>query len=154
MTTLASTMPIKYPILSRAFALTFLITTLWINASEVFRYFVFIMPMMQEYLAVIPDVADMNILIFLVWGVWDTILTFAVVGFSWIYFERTGFSSRNAIISGTMVWASVFVILWLGLYNMNLASPAILAIALPLSLFELVIAAFIVRWGMQRFHSS
>jgi len=154
MTSLTNPMPIKYPIYSRAFALTFLLTTLWINASEVFRYFVFIMPMMQEYLSALPNVADMNIRIFMVWGIWDTILTFAVVGFSWIYLERVGFSTRNAIICGTCVWASIFVILWLGLYNMNLASPVILLGALPLSWLEMVIAALIVNWSMQWFHSA
>jgi len=154
MTTLTSSTPVKYPMMSRAFLLTCIITTLWINASEVFRYFVFIMPMMQNHLAALPDVAQMNIPIFMIWGIWDTILTFAVVGFSWIYFERVGFGIRNAIICGTLVWASIFVILWLGLYNMNLANPSILAIALPLSWLEMIIAAVIVNGSMQRFHSS
>ncbi len=152
MTSLTSSMPVKYPMMGRAFLLTFTITTLWINASEVFRYFAFIMPMMQNHLAALPDVAQMNIPIFMIWGIWDTILTFAVVGFSWIYFERMGFGVRNAIISGTLVWASIFVILWLGLYNMNLASLAILSIALPLSWLEMIVAALLVNWSMNYFH--
>jgi len=152
MTSLTSSMPVKYPMMGRTFLLTFTITTLWINASEVFRYFAFIMPMMQNHLAALPDVAQMNIPIFMIWGIWDTILTFAVVGFSWIYFERMGFGVRNAIISGTLVWASIFVILWLGLYNMNLASLAILSIALPLSWLEMIVAALLVNWSMNYFH--
>jgi phage shock protein PspC (stress-responsive transcriptional regulator) len=43
---------------------------------------------------------------------------------------------------------SIFVILWLGLFNMNLATLKILSIALPLALFELLIAAYIVKWTM------
>jgi len=152
MTSLTSSMPVKYPMMGRAFLLTFIITALWINASEVFRYFAFIMPMMQNHLAALPDVAQMNIPIFMIWGIWDTILTFAVAGFSWIYFERMGFGVRNAIISGTLVWASIFVILWLGLYNMNLASLAILSIALPLSWLEMIVAALLVNWSMNYFH--
>lgn len=154
MTTLSHSTPIQLPIISHAFLFTCIITTLWINASEVFRYFAFIMPMMQNYLAALPNVAQMNIPIFLVWGIWDTILTLAVTGFAWIYFDRFGSGFLSAIISGTLVWAGIFVILWLGLYNMNLANSAILSIALPLSWLEMVVAALIVNWCRKKFHKA
>ena len=126
---------------------TLLIIALWINASEVFRYFLFVMPMMREALASVADVAPMSLPVFLIWGIWDTILLIAVTGFVWLYLERFGWTRSNALLAGSLVWGAIFGILWLGLYNMNLATPAILAIALPLSWLELVVAALILRLG-------
>jgi hypothetical protein len=80
------------------------------------------------------------------WGVWDTILVFAITGFSWLYLERFGNGIRNAAIAGTLVWLSVFVTLWLGLLNMNLATTGILAAMLPWAWGEMAVAALIVDW--------
>jgi hypothetical protein len=133
----------------RALGVAFLLNMIWMNASEVFRYFAFVMPMMRSALAVVPDVAPMSIPVFLIWGVWDTLLIVVTTGFSWLMLERFGPSARVAVAAGTCVWAAVFVLFWVGLWNMNLATPAIMATALPLAWIELVIAALIVRWAMK-----
>jgi len=122
----------------------------WINASEVFRYFAFVMPMMRQALPQVPGVAPMSVPIFLIWGVWDTILLLAVTSFGWLFLQRYGASMWNALIIGTALWCAIFVIFWLGSFNMNLATPQILAVALPLAWIEMVIAALIVRWGIRR----
>ena len=139
------------PFVSRGVIITLLVNGVWINASEIFRYFLFVMPMMRETFPQISDVAPMTLPVFLIWGIWDTVLLFAVTGFVWLYLERFGASFSNAVLAGTLVWLSIFGIFWLGLYNMNLATLSILSIALPLSWLELAIAALIVNWGMQRF---
>ncbi len=126
-----------------------LANTIWINLSEVFRYFVFLKGMMQSALPTVPDVAPMNIPVFLIWGLWDTVLVLAATGISWLILERFGTSYRVAIAAGSAVWATVFVLIWVGIWNMNLATPAILAVALPLAWFEMVVAALIVRWIMK-----
>jgi hypothetical protein len=54
--------------------LTCAIVSVWINASEIFRYFTLVMPMTRETLATVPNVAPMNLPVFLVWGLWDTLL--------------------------------------------------------------------------------
>jgi hypothetical protein len=130
--------------------IAFLLNMLWMNASEVFRYFAFVMPMMRRTLGVVPDVAPMNIPVFLIWGLWDTILIVIATGFSWLVLERFGASVRTAVVAGTSVWAAVFVLFWVGLWNMNLATPAVMAVALPLAWCELVVAALIARWAMRR----
>ena len=134
----------------RSLVWTVLILAVWINASEVFRYFVFVMPMMREALSDVANVAPMNLPVFLIWGVWDTILLLAVAGFVWLFLERFGEGFVQAVIAGSLIWIAIFGILWLGLYNMNLATPEILAIALPLAWLEMVVAALIVRWGRRR----
>ena len=44
----------------------------------------------------------------------------------------------------------MFVFLWLGLFNMNLAPWQVLLVALPLAWVEMAVAALIVRWAMLR----
>jgi hypothetical protein len=138
------------PATRRAVGTALIANLLWINLSEVFRYFIFIMPMMREALAGVPDAAPMNLPVFLIWGIWDTVLVLATTGFSWLILERFGTYLRIVIGAGTALWAAIFVILWLGLWNMNLASLPIMAVALPLAWIEMVVAAGIVRWAILR----
>jgi hypothetical protein len=133
----------------KSLVIAFLLNMLWMNASEVFRYFAFVMPMMRRTMSVVPDIAPMNVSVFLIWGVWDTILILVASGHSWLILERFGASAKVAVAAGTCVWVAVFLLFWVGLWNMNLATPAIMAVALPLAWFELVIAALIVRWAMR-----
>ncbi len=127
-----------------AFLTAIIVNAIWVNLSEIFRYFVFIMEMMREAFPQFSDIAPMSVGIFMVWGLWDSILVFSITGFSWLFFERFGYSLRNAVIAGTLFWLAVFVILWLGLLNMNLATPTILMTALPLAWLEMTVAAIIV----------
>jgi len=121
-----------------------LVNFVWINVSEVFRYFAFVMPMMREAFQMIPNVAPMNIPVFLIWGVWDTVLVFTATLLPWMAMKVFGATALRAVAYGTGVWMAVFVILWLGLYNMNLAPMSVIAVALPLAWFEMVVAALIV----------
>ncbi|MFS4579744.1 hypothetical protein [Phaeobacter sp. C3_T13_0] len=131
-------------------AMAFLVNCLWINASEVFRYFTFVMPMMREAFPALPDVAPMNVSIFLIWGVWDTIIVVTATLLPWTAMKVYGSSLLHAVVYGSAVWLAVFVILWLGLYNMNLATPQMLMVALPLAWLELIVASVIVWWFASR----
>ena len=134
---------------TKGFLYAFALNMIWVNASEVFRYFVFVMDMMQTAFPQIADIAPMNLGVFAIWGVWDTIIVFAICGFSWLFFEKFGYGLGNAVIAGTLFWLSVFVVLWLGLFNMNLATLEILAVVLPLALLEQVVAAIIVNYSLR-----
>ena len=120
-----------------------IVNFLWINASEVFRYFVFVMPMMRDAFPMLPDIAPMNLTVFMIWGIWDTILVLTATLLPWMAMIVFGASLARAVLYGTGVWMAVFVILWLGLYNMNMATTAVLAIALPLAWVEMVVAALV-----------
>ena len=126
------------------FVMALLVNFLWINGSEVFRYFAFVMPMMRDAFPMLPDVAPMNVSVFLIWGVWDTILVITATLLPWMAMKVFGASLLRAISYGTGVWMAVFGILWLGLYNMNLAPVNVLAVALPLAWAEMVVASLIV----------
>lgn len=127
-------------------ATAFVLNFLWINASEVFRYFAFVMPMMRDAFPMLPGIAPMNMGVFLIWGLWDTILVITATLLPWLAMKAFGADMLRAIAYGTGVWLAVFVILWLGLYNMNLATPGVLAVALPLAWLEMVVASLIVWW--------
>ena len=132
-------------VFSRAFLFALLANTVWINASEVFRYFVFVMPMMREALPEVGNVAPMDVVVFASWGVWDTILVIVATSSVWVMYDRFGSELRTALWAATGLWLGIFAILWLGLYNMNLATPEIILIALPLAWLEMMVAALIVR---------
>ncbi len=126
--------------------LAFLVNLLWINASEVFRYFAFVMPMMREAFPMVSDVAPMSVPVFLIWGAWDTILVAAATLIPFMALKVFGASFLRAVAYGTGVWMAVFVILWVGLFNMNLAPLGVLAVALPLAWLEMVVASTLVWW--------
>ncbi len=136
---------------TREFGLVLLINFFWINISEIFRYFIFVMPMMRDAFPNIVNIAPMNIPVFFIWGIWDIILLFAVTGFVWLYLERFGYGWGQALLAGTLVWSAIFGILWLGLYNMNLATLQVISVALPLAWVEIVVASFVVEVKMRKF---
>lgn len=135
---------------ANAWLRTFLVVTLWINLSEIFRYFVIVMPMTRATLSSVPDVAPMNVPVFLIWGVWDTTLTIMVL---WIYslHERSFGKTRKTIfLAGTTCWATLFLLFWIAMLNMNLARADTALLALPLAWIEMIIAAWLAQWSVRR----
>jgi hypothetical protein len=147
--TFASNSDTPTPVMRR-FWTAIIANTIWVNISEVFRYFAILRGMMQKAFPQIPNVADMNLPIFMVWGLWDQVLVFAVTGFSWLLLEKFGSGLKIKIGAATAVWATVFVLLWVGFLNMNLATMAIVLAMLPLAWFEMLVATFITAWAMRR----
>lgn len=131
------------PFIVKDFIIITLITSLWVNASEVFRYFVLVRPEMHRYLAGVENVADMNIGIFAIWGLWDTVLSALYVFLFWLCAQAFGNNRRSVLVSGLMSWCFFFLLFWVGMANMGLSSWSYLLIVLPLALFETLIAAWI-----------
>jgi hypothetical protein len=139
----------------RAFVLTCIITSLWVNASEVFRYFVFVMPMMRSALsAAVPGVAPMDLPVFLVWSAWDTVLVLMSVLFYWLYAQQFGATLKSVLVAGTLNWLFFFVLFWVGVMNMGLAQVSLLAIALPLAWLECVVACWVAQKCLLRFSAA
>ncbi|MGB7204491.1 MAG: hypothetical protein WBD37_03350 [Anderseniella sp.] len=127
------------------FVYALLANFVWINVSEVFRYFAFIMPMMRKALPMLPDAAPMNLTVFLIWGLWDTILVIASTTIVWMALTIFAPTLRNTLVAGTGVWITIFGLIWIGIYNMNLTTWPVVLTALPLAWVEMIIAALIVR---------
>jgi membrane-associated protease RseP (regulator of RpoE activity) len=129
----------------------FFFSTLWINASEVFRYFEIVMPEVRRELTVVPNVAPMSWVIFSIWALWDTILTVVLVLMTWLIRLHVSSRWRVAVVAGSMAWLAFFVLFWLAMVNMNLASTSLALTALPLAWLEMVVAAAIAHWAFRKF---
>ncbi len=138
----------QYPFPMQGFALALGLNALWINASEVARYFILVMPMMRAKLPGVDNVAPMNVWIFLSWGAWDTVLLIFSTFVTVLWLTVFGDGIKTAIAAGAAIWAGVFCIFWLGMLNMNLATMNILVAALPWALIEMIAAALITRWAL------
>lgn len=130
-------------ILPENFLKNTLVASIWINTSEVFRYFVIVMPTMRQDLSSVPNVAPMDWWIFSIWGVWDTILTASIVFITWLCLKVYGSSVRTVIVAGTTSWLMFFVLFWVAMVNMNLSKVGLLTYTLPLSWIETTICAWI-----------
>jgi hypothetical protein len=129
----------------RAFLLVLLIAFLWLNASEVFRYFAFVMPMTRDAMSGVQDVAPMNLTVFMIWGLWDTLLFAVVCIIAWLFHEKFGGGTLSAIAAGTLLWLTVFCVFWLAVWNMNLTVTRVPLIALPLAWIEMVVVVAILQ---------
>jgi len=119
-----------------------LITSIWVNVSEVFRYFLIVMPNVKSYWNNLETVANMNWGIFCIWGIWDTILTAMTVFLYWLFTQRFGYNLCSIIISATLSWV-FFLLYWIVSANMGYSEWSILWIILPLALIEMIIANYI-----------
>lgn len=139
----------------RSFFFVLLIAYLWLNLSEVFRYFAFVMPMLRDAMSSVRNVAPMNFTVFMIWGLWDTLL-FAVVGFfAWLFHEKFGGGLRNTLAAGTLLWLAIFCVFWLAAWNMNLTVSRVPLVALPLAWIEMVVIVAILEraWPYLRAYS-
>lgn len=127
----------------KQFVIITLITSIWINASEVFRYFIFVMQRVKVFFDGKSGVAEMDFIIFSIWGLWDTLLTAVLVFIFWLYSNTFGNNNRSIIMSSTIVWLSIFVVFWVATANMGLCKWNLLLITLPLSWFEMVIGTWV-----------
>lgn len=134
----------------RAFVLTTFAASMWVHASEHFRYMLFVRPMLMESLSMVPGVAPMNLPVFLSWGAWNTMLAAMTVLTYWLYARVFGESVRSAVIAGTLSWLSSFVFFWHAFVNLNLARLADLFVEPPMSWLELVVASLIAWYCFSR----
>jgi len=135
----------------KQFLIVTLITSLWVQGSEIFRYFVLVIPRVKYFWNDLDTVVQINIPIFLIWAVWGTLLTGMVVYFFWLYSRIYGNNRKSIWISGILSWAFFFVLFWIGAANMGYSDWSILWITLPLSLFELLVASWIASFLFKRY---
>ena len=133
----------KTEFITKDFLVITMIVSIWVNISEVFRYFVIVRPEMHDHLATVTNVADMNVIIFAIWGVWDTVLTGLFVFLFWLCSNVFGNNHRTVILSGLVSWCFFFLLFWVGMANMNLSNWSFLFVVLPLTLLETFVAAYI-----------
>lgn len=138
------------PVVLQGLQIAFALNFLWINLSEVARYFLVIRPMLHKSFPDQPEVGAMDWGIFAIWGLWDLILILAATGFYWLWLERFGTRWRQIVMASVAFSGTIFGLIWLGIANMGLAPIDFLFAALPLAWAEQVIACAIVAWAINR----
>lgn len=125
------------------FILVTIMVSIWINISEIFRYFIIVMPRVKAFFEYKTGIAEMNVIIFSIWGIWDTLLTAILVYITLLLTQNNKDILKSSLASGTLVWLSTFVIFWLATANMGLCEWGLLLIVLPLSLFEMIVGSYL-----------
>jgi hypothetical protein len=113
-----------------------LLLAVWINISETVRWVLFSKPkfdaVFHDHGQVMPDQPINNIL----WMVWGVIIACIV------YF----LSAKFTVVKTTLItWCAVCVTVWIVMWNLAVLPPGLLIVAVPLSLFEIYIAALIAQ---------
>lgn len=137
-----------------AFITAFWLNFVWINLSEVARYFLVVRPILHEAFPGHAEIAPMNWSIFALWGIWDLILIAAATGFYWLWLEKLGDDLRQIALASGGFTVTIFGLLWLGVANMGLAPYSMIVAALPLAWIEQAIACWIVVYARRRTYSS
>ena len=135
---------------SKAFWLALGLNFIWINISEVARYFGLIKPMLHDTFPGADHVAVVSPAIFASWMIWDTILIIAATGFFWMFMQQFGTTIRNIALGSLGFTVAVFGLIWIGIVNMGLVPSSFIWAALPLAWLEQFIAAFIVYWAIRK----
>jgi len=125
------------------FIIITLITSIWVNISELARYLPYVRPEMMDYLSSIPHMGEMNFQVLLVWGFFDTLLTALYVFSFWLSAQAFGNNGKSILISGIFSWLFFFILFWVGSANMFTARWSNLLVVLPLALLETVVASYI-----------
>ena len=101
------------------------------------------MPRVKSFFDDKSGIAEMDFSIFLIWGLWDTLLTAVLVFIFWLFKNSFGLNQKTILISSIFVWLAVFVIFWVATANMGLADWNALLMILPLAWFEMYIGTWI-----------
>lgn len=135
---------------ARYFWLAIGLNFIWINVSEVARYFGLIKPMLHDAFPGATHIAASSPGIVASWMLWDTVLIFAATGFFWMFLTQFGATIKNVLLGSIAFTVTVFGLIWVGIVNMGLAPIDFIWAALPLAWIEQIIAACIVLWAMRR----
>lgn len=122
------------------FIIVTLISSIWIQISETFRYLVLVVPNMKANASEIPET---TFTVLSIWMLWGTLLTALSIFLFWMYANIFGNTIRTVLKSATISWTFFFVLFWIGISNMGLSKWSLLWITLPLSWLEIFIATYI-----------
>lgn len=134
----------------QAFWLALGINFIWINASEVWRYFQIVRPALLETFPSNPSIGAITPGIFASWMVWDTILIFAATGFYWLWLTRFRFGLSQAALASLAFTITVFGLIWIGIVNMGFVGTHFIYAALPPAWIEQLVAAALTYWVVSR----
>ena len=127
----------------KQFIIITLITSVWVNISEVLRAILLVFPRMVSFFEgkmVIGQMALKNIVI---WTLWDTLLTIILIFIFWLCAKAFGNNTKAVFISATVTtWATIGVF-WIATVNTGLGEWSTGVMAIFFAWIGLLIGAFI-----------
>lgn len=115
--------------------LSVLLATIWISISEFFRNEILLKSYWTTHYQNLGLVFPAEPVNGAVWGLWSLFLAI------FIFLLSRRFSFRETIF---LAWFSGFVLMWIVIGNLNVLPFGLLLYAVPLSLLEVFLAAFII----------
>jgi len=126
------------------FILVTVVTSLWVHAYQLVRFFAYVRAELQSYLSSVPNVAPIDHWgTLVIWGLWDTLLAALYVFLFWLCAQVFGNNRKSVVLSGFVSWCFFFVLYWVGTANMNLCGWESLLVILPLTLLEPLVASLV-----------
>jgi len=116
--------------------LAIMLTGLWVNASEFFRNEVLLKSYWLEHYQSLGMTFPSDPLNGMVWMVWGFLFAFAVLVIAGRF---------SLVQTGLIAWLVGFVLMWLVSWNMGVLPLTLLLFAVPLSLLESFVAAYLCR---------
>jgi len=114
--------------------LAVILTGIWINASEFFRNEVLLEAYWTEHYHSLGMTFPSEPLNGMMWVAWGFLFALS------IYFISRRFDFVHAAL---ISWLMAFALMWIVIFNLNVLPAAILVYAVPLSLFEAFVGAYI-----------
>jgi hypothetical protein len=116
--------------------ITVVLTGIWINASEFFRNQVLLNAMWVEHFQSLGMTFPSAPINAAVWGIWGFVFG------AMIYL----ISRKFTLIETTLLsWVMAFLMMWMVTWNLNVLPFSILVYAVPLSLLECFVGAYICK---------
>lgn len=116
--------------------LTILVTGIWVNVSEFFRNELLFKSYWTNHYQSLGLTFPSQPINGALWGMWG----FVFAGM--IYLLSRQFSLLNTVIIG---WVMGFVLMWITLWNLSVLPIGLLVYAVPLSLLEVLVAAYLCK---------
>lgn len=126
-----------------------LVVSLWIHLSEGVRFFGLVVPTMRQFLSGVPNFMPMDFGRLLLWAAWDMLLTGLVVFVFWLYAQHFGNTLRSVLTAATLSWAFFFVLFWVAMVLMGLATLEMILWILPWTWLEMALASGLAAWLYQ-----
>jgi len=128
-----------------------LITSIWINITEVLRAVFVAFPLMKEFYAGRIEIGPMALNNILVWIGWDMLLTATLVFITWLCLIVFDEQVETLILSATVTTFATLGVFWIGSINSGLGVWKMAFIILPIVWIEMLVGAWIVMKLYKKF---
>jgi len=127
----------------KQFVVITLITSIWVNISEVLRAVILILPRMKSFFEGKMVVGELAIKNAIIWTFWDMLLTAILVFVFWLCAKAFGNNNKSVFLGATVTTLATIGIFWIATVNSGLGAWSTGFLAIFFAWIGLLIGAFI-----------